>query len=132
MGLFDKSSKYWANPNRKAAFSVVIDGLKAMWQDEINFRIHIGISFLVVLLGIYFQVSLLEWQWLIIAIGLVLTLEVLNTALESLVDLTVGETWHPLAKKVKDLGAVAVFLMAGVSVLIGAIIFLPYVLNLLK
>lgn len=132
MGLFDKSSKYWANPNRLTSFKVVKEGIRVMWKEEINFRIHLLISGTVIFLGFVVGVDLEEWKWLLLLIGLVITLEVVNTALETLVDLCVGEKWHPLAKRAKDLSALAVFIMAIMSVIIGGMIFLPRLLELIR
>ena len=63
--------------------------------------------------------------------GLVLTLELLNTAIESVVDLTVGQTYHELAKIAKDCAAGAVLISALASVLVGACLVVPKALLLL-
>ena len=65
-----------------------------------------------------------------ITIGLVISAELFNTAIEAVVDL-VTEAYHPLAKVAKDTSAAAVFILAIVSVIEGIIIFLPKVINLL-
>ena len=79
---------------------------------------------LAVILGFYFKISVPEWLSLVIVIGFVLILEVVNTAVETLVDLYTEE-FNDLAKASKDTAAGAVLLMAIVSVVVGVIIFGP-------
>ena len=71
------------------------------------------------------KVSTTEIAVICLTIGAVLVMEILNTALESLVDLTVGQTYHELAKVAKDCAAGAVLMAAIVAVLIAALIFVP-------
>jgi undecaprenol kinase len=71
-----------------------------------------------------------EWLFVIFAIGGMFALELLNTAIERLVDLVTME-YHPLAKQAKDIAAGAVFLYAIFSVIVGFIIFIPRILKLI-
>jgi len=89
-----------------------------------NFKIHLVATLLVGIAGWYFQLSGHEWLWIILAIGLVLVAELLNTAIELLVDL-VSPDFNPKAGKVKDVAAGAVIVAAFISVIIAAIIFIP-------
>lgn len=67
---------------------------------------------------------MIEWIFILLCIGGVITLELINSSIENVVDLVTEET-HPLAKKAKDMAAAAVFFFALVSVVIGCIIFIP-------
>ncbi len=87
-------------------------------------KIHLFFTMLVVLLGFLLQVSKNEWAFLLLSIGGVISLELINSSIENLVDL-VTEEFHPLAKKVKDMAAAAVFMFSIVSIIIGLIIFIP-------
>lgn len=87
-------------------------------------RIHLFFTMAVVLLGFFLQVSKVEWVFILLSIGGVISLELINSSLENLVDL-VTEEFHPLAKKAKDMAAAAVFIFSMVSILIGLIIFIP-------
>ncbi|WP_346426589.1 diacylglycerol kinase family protein [Bacillus sp. Y1] len=87
-------------------------------------KIHLFFTMLVVLLGFLLQVSLVEWVFLLLSIGGVISLELINSSIENLVDL-VTEEFHPLAKKAKDMAAAAVFIFSMVSIIIGMIIFIP-------
>lgn len=87
-------------------------------------KIHLFFTMLVVLLGFLLQVSLVEWVFLLLSIGGVISLELINSSIENLVDL-VTEEFHPLAKNAKDMAAAAVFIFSMVSIIIGMIIFIP-------
>ncbi len=74
--------------------------------------------------GLWLGLSITEWLWITAAAGIVLIVELLNTALEVLVDL-VSPAIHPKAKIIKDVAAGSVLMAAVTAVLIGLIIFLP-------
>ena len=80
--------------------------------------------------GVYFDITKLEWLFVLTAIGGMLALELMNTAIEKAVDLVTNET-HPLAKAAKDTAAGAVLVYAIFSAVVGLIIFLPRIMNLL-
>lgn len=112
------------------SFLFAISGLKSALKKEPNFRIHI-ISALLALSAAYFlNLNLLEWLILAITIFLVIIFELLNTVLESLVNLISPEL-NPEAKMAKDVSAAAVLVSAIFSVIIGVILFLPKIISLL-
>jgi len=98
--------------------------LSDLFRRHPNARIHLLAAVSVVALGIYCQISRMEWIALSICISLVLALEALNTALEYLTDL-VSPEFHPLAGKAKDVAAAAVLLVAAGAVVVGLLIFIP-------
>lgn len=108
------------------SFSYAIFGIRAAVTQERNMRIHIICSMIVIGCSILFSLSRTEWMFVILAIGGMISLEMVNSALERLVDL-ITEDFHPLAKQAKDMAAGAVFVYALMSVLIGLIIFLPHI-----
>lgn len=79
---------------------------------------------LVVVLGVYVNLSVAEWLWIAFAIGLVIIVELLNTSIEVLVDL-ISPQKHPKAGAIKDLAAAAVLVSALVALIIGLFIFVP-------
>jgi undecaprenol kinase len=107
------------------SFSYALTGIKAALLTERNMRIHFFVSLVVIGCSIFFSISKLEWLFVILAIGGILSLELMNTAVERVVDLITKE-YHPLAKQAKDLAAGAVFIYAVITVVIGIIIFIPY------
>ena len=112
------------------SFTYPIKGLKYAYRNEQNLAVDLGIALIVVIASFIFKVSLIEASILALTIGLVLALELINTAIEATVDL-VTEEYHPLAKVAKDASAAAVFVFAIAAAVVGLIIFLPKVIDLL-
>lgn len=112
------------------SFGFAFTGIRSVVMHERNMKIHLVISIIVILTGIWLSLSKLEWLFIILAIGGMLSLEMINTAIERVVDLVTNQ-YHPLAKDAKDIAAGAVLLYAIMSVIIGLIIFLPKILELL-
>ncbi|KKP92008.1 MAG: diacylglycerol kinase [Parcubacteria group bacterium GW2011_GWA2_36_10] len=100
-------------------------GLKKVWQTERNFRIHVVIALLVILLAFYLEIQSFDYLILLLVITLVLILEILNSSLERLVDMLSPATHH-FVKEIKDLLAAAVLLSAILAIVAGVIIFWPY------
>jgi diacylglycerol kinase len=111
------------------SFSYPIKGLKYAYRNEQNLAVDVGIALMVLIAGFIFKIEKTEWIIIVITIGAVLSLELINTAIEAVVDL-VTEEYHPLAKVAKDTSAAAVFVIAIVAVIVGLIIFLPKILEL--
>jgi undecaprenol kinase len=105
-------------------FTFAIVGILHAIRNERNMKIHTAVAVIVIILGLFYQLSAIEWMLIVFAIGGMLSLELMNTAIERVVDL-VTKDFHPLAKQAKDVAAGAVFIYAILSVLIGCIVFLP-------
>ena len=88
---------------------------------------HLLASLFVLFFGFYFQIKSNEWLWIILAISLVWITEAINTAIEKLVDF-VSPDFDERAGAIKDLAAGAVLFAAIASVIIGSIVFGPYLL----
>ena len=108
------------------SFTFAFKGLGYAYRTQLNFKVHTFAALLAIILGVIYKISTQEWLWILLAIGLVLISELLNTALEVLVDL-VSPGFHPKAGAVKDVSAAAVLVMAFLAVLIGLIVFVPKV-----
>lgn len=106
------------------SFGYALSGIAYTTKTQMNFRIHLAAIILVVVFGWYLKLSSADWLWIVLAIGLVLVAELLNTAIELLVDL-VSPDFNIQAGRVKDVAAGAVIVAALISVVIGAIIFIP-------
>ena len=109
---------------RLKSFKYAFDGLRILIKEEHNSRVHIFIAICVIGAGIYFEISSIEWMALIFSIGFVITVEIINSAIENICDFISPEK-HELIKKVKDLAAAAVLITTIVAVAIGLIIFIP-------
>lgn len=116
---------------RKFSSSVknCINGFKFININEDNFKREIFLGIIVLVLSYVFRVNKIEFIIIIIMIGLVLVCETINTAVERLVDL-VSPGYNKIAGEVKDIMAFAVLLMCIISLVIGAIIFIPKIISL--
>jgi len=94
-----------------------------------NAWIHAVATVAVLLAGWFFRISSGDWCWIILAISIVWTAEALNTAFEFLADAASPE-FHPLVRNAKDVAAGAVLITAVAAVIIGSIVFWPYVRKL--
>lgn len=107
-------------------FGYAFKGLWVATSEQLNMKVHLLAAVAVVAVGFYFKVTLTEWCILTLCIGAVIALEIINTALEYLVDL-VSPQQHPLAGKIKDVSAGAVLVMAITAAVIAVLIFGNYI-----
>ena len=106
------------------SFRHAINGIGATVRRERNMRIHVTVAGLVVIAGAAFRISAAEWLVCLIFFGLVMGLELMNTALECAIDL-VTEDKRPLAKLAKDAAAGGVLIAAVFAAVSGLMIFVP-------
>lgn len=112
------------------SFGYSIEGLKYAYKFEQSMMIHVIATILVISANFFFQVTGIEWLITLLAIGMVLSAELINTAIEAVVDLVTLEI-HPLAKIAKDCGSAATFVLAAMAAVIGCVIYIPYILGVL-
>ncbi len=108
-------------------FLYALAGIVEAIKTERNVRIHILATVIVIILGLYYKVSLVEWSILLLCIGSVISLEMLNTAIEKLCDFVMPE-YNEVIKKVKDIAAGAVLFFSIISFIIGCFIFIPKIM----
>jgi diacylglycerol kinase len=108
------------------SFGHAFRGLWVAVREERHVQIHLVALLVVACAGGYFEISISEWVTLILTASLVISLELINTALENLTDL-VSPHHHALAGKVKDIAASAVLVASGAAVVIGCLIFSKYI-----
>ncbi|NWF61986.1 MAG: diacylglycerol kinase family protein [Fischerella sp.] len=106
-------------------------GISYAFQTQRNFRIHVVICVLTLVMSFFLHLKAVEIAVIGITSGLVLALELLNTAIESVVDLTVKQTYHELAKIAKDCAAGAVLVSALVAILVAGMLLCPPLLALI-
>lgn len=111
------------------SFGYAFEGIFTCIRKERNMKIHCMAAGCVVVAGLLLGISAVEWCICLLLFGLVMALELVNTAVESVVDL-VTEERKPLAKIAKDTAAGAVLIAAIMAAIIGIIIFLPKILAL--
>lgn len=112
------------------SFRYAFTGIWYAIRTQRNMRIHITMALLVVILGAIVSLTLLEWCIICFVICSVISLELVNTAIEAAID-RIGTEKHPLAKIAKDTAAAAVLFMAIGAAVIGIIIFAPKLITLL-
>mgnify|MGYP001058462598 CR=1 FL=1 len=124
-----KGSEKFSLKKRSKSALYALNGLRVLFLEEHNSRIHIAIVIVVVTAGFLLKISNTEWLVICILIALVFSLEIINSAIENICDY-ISPQWNEVIKKVKDLAAAAVFVSSVISVICGAIIFLPKLYNL--
>jgi diacylglycerol kinase (ATP) len=124
------TNKKFSFADRIKSFKYAFNGLKILFREEHNARIHLFITLLAIVLGFVLKISALEWVAVMLVIGLVFITEIVNTSIENIADFISPEK-HAKIKVIKDLAAAAVIVSAIISVLIGLIIFLPKLLELI-
>ncbi len=107
------------------------NGVKLIFHNERNFRIDIVMSILVIIAGFLFKISHTDWIAISLVISMVFTAEVVNSAIEALCD-TVSQDFKVNIKYAKDVSAGAVLISALVSIITGLIVFLPYIIEVVK
>ena len=103
-------------------------GIRYAYKNEQSMTIHVIITALVVICGFVFDITHFEWIICLFLIGLVMATELINTALEAVVDL-VTQDYHPLAKVAKDTASAAVFTFSCVAAVVGLLVFIPHIIE---
>jgi diacylglycerol kinase (ATP) len=111
--------------NLLQSFQYAGQGVWYSFQTQRNFRIHLCVAAVALSLSVWLNLPAVQVALVCITCGLVMVLELFNTALEAVVDLAVGETYHSLAKIAKDCSAGAVLVSAVVSVLVAICLLFP-------
>ena len=113
------------------SFGYAFQGIFTCIKKERNMKIHVAAAILVVILGSILKLSVTEWCICLVLFGMVMSLELVNTAVEAVVDLVTKER-HPLAKIAKDTAAGAVLIAAIMAAITGCIIFIPKIIAFLQ
>lgn len=111
------------------SFKFAWKGIMTCAGHEQNITFHLLAALVVVMAGIFFDITKAEWMAVIICIGMVITAELFNSAIERLVDM-VSPQWQSIAGEVKDIAAGAVLVTAIAAAIVGLIVFVPYLLNI--
>ena len=131
MDLKDDPNVPQKNRTYAQSFKYAFKGVQTVFKEERNMRAHAFLGSAVLVLSLFLRLNRYEWAWILLSVFMVLVMEIWNTVAENLVDLTTDFTFHPIAKKVKDMAAAAVLLTAFFSTLVGSLIILPKVYQLL-
>jgi diacylglycerol kinase len=115
---------------RIRSFKYAFNGIGHVILNEANFRIHLAVAILVVILGFWLHISKSEWLFIVLTIGMVMAAEIFNSSIEKLMDLL-----HPEQNRnvgiIKDISAGAVLVTALSALIVGLYIFIPKIIPLL-
>jgi len=112
------------------SFSYALQGLIHVVRTQQNFRIHMASSIIVIASGIILSCNYTEWIVLFMVFAMVFATEIINTAIETLVDF-ISPEFHEKAGLIKDISAGAVLVTSVFAIIIGLLIFLPRLMNAL-
>jgi diacylglycerol kinase len=111
--------------SRLKSFVCAFQGLLVLLKTQANARIHMVATFVVILAGFYFNISKMEWLVLFLTVSSVIVMEAVNTSIEFLANAVTREQ-NKNIKNCKDVAAGAVLIAAIFSIIIGLVIFIPY------
>jgi diacylglycerol kinase (ATP) len=121
----DRHLSWRVATNLLISFKYAWQGVSYAFRTQRNFRIHVVIGTVAVSTALLLQLSPVEIAIICLTCGAVLTMELINTALESVVDLTVQQSYHELAKIAKDCAAAAVLMSAIISISVAVCLLVP-------
>lgn len=110
------------HPSFKKSFGFALQGFRYTLATERNIRVMLGGAAFAVVMGLVLQLDLVSWAIVLLCIGCVLAAELMNTAIETVVDL-VSPEYHPLAGHAKDIAAAAVYVLSFLVAAVGVCVF---------
>lgn len=110
-------------------FKYSINGIRSYAEDGKSFIVYVFLSIIEIILGFIFDINGLEWILIIVILGIILAVELLNTAIEATCD-AITKDFNPLIKIAKDCGSGATFIIFVVAIILNIIIFLPKIIAL--
>lgn len=110
------------HPSFKKSFGFALQGFRYTLATERNIRVMLGGAAFAVVMGLVLQLDLVSWAIVLLCIGCVLAAELMNTAIETVVDL-VSPKYHPLAGHAKDIAAAAVYVLSFLVAVVGVCVF---------
>lgn len=129
MASLDRKNKKFGFKRIVSSINNSFNGLKSAYKSEQSMYIHLICTIILLLFSFVLKISMMQWLIIIAIIGLTLVIELINTAIESTVDLVTKE-FHPLAKVAKDTASAAEFILTLTSAIISLMIFIPKIMEL--
>ena len=111
------------HPSFRKSFFFAMQGFRTAVLTERNIKVMLVAAAVVIALGFTLNLDLLSWAIIIICCGLVITAELINTAIETIVDL-VSPEFHPLAGRAKDISAAAVWILSITAAIVGLLVYI--------
>ena len=123
--------KKFSIKKRAKSFKYAFNGIRLLFLEEHNSRIHALAAICAIIAGILLKISVIEWIALSFAIGFVFVVETVNSCIENTADLISLEKSDRI-KRIKDLSAAAVLISSLTALVIGGLIFIPAIVSLIK
>ena len=121
----NNNKRKWKNRDVISSLEFALTGIFTAFKEEKNMRSHVLSAVAAIIAGLIFRISATEWLLLLLSIFLVIAFEIMNSAVENVVDLASDYHFSMRAKNAKDMAAGAVLVVSGFAVITGLIIFLP-------
>ncbi|MDR2977435.1 MAG: diacylglycerol kinase family protein [Streptococcaceae bacterium] len=121
----------WKNANFYTSLQFAVTGIITAIKEESNMRKHMLVSVIVIAAGLILQIGRLDWLMIFLALFLVIAMELVNSAIENVVDLAADYNFHMRAKRAKDMAAGAVLIISVFAVVVGLFVFLPRIWSLI-
>ena len=121
----NNNKRKWKNRDVISSLEFALTGIFTAFKEEKNMRSHVLSAVAAIIAGLIFRISAMEWLFLLLSIFLVIAFEIMNSAVENVVDLASDYHFSMRAKNAKDMAAGAVLVVSGFAVITGLIIFLP-------
>lgn len=125
------SPKKWKNTSFINSMEFAISGIITAFKEERNMKKHAISAALAIVAGLVFGINITEWLFLLLSIFLVISFEIINSAIENVSDLATNYHFSMLAKNAKDMAAGAVLVVSIYALLTGIIIFVPKIWQIL-
>ena len=106
-----------------------LNGIKCYAKDGKSILLYVFGVILEILMGIVYKINGLEWILIICILGIILAVELINTAIEATCD-AITKEYNPLIKIAKDCGSASTFVIFGVAIILNLIIFIPKIIAL--
>ena len=119
------NKRKWKNRELIASLEFALTGIFTAFKEERNMRKHALSAILAIVAGFLFRITATEWLFLLLSVSLVIAFEIMNSALENVVDLASDYHFSMLAKNAKDMAAGAVLVISGFALVTGLMIFVP-------
>lgn len=107
---------------RISAFNSAFNGLFNALKNETHLKIHFVTCIIVLIAGFYFKISINDWLWIILCCALVVSAELVNSAIENVCDL-IDKNYNPKIKYIKDVSAASVLVLSLFSLIVAFLIF---------
>ena len=126
-----KRSSWKIAKDLPTSFLYAAKGLRYAFSTQRNFRVHVGFALVAFILGLFLGLNKSDLAIMALTATSVLIVELVNTSIESVVDLSIGQKFHPLAQIAKDCSAGAVLVASISSLLIAVLLLFPPLLKTL-